>query len=100
MMGAINSPGNAPASSPSARWTPSARPSGRTTRSRRTARAARPSGDGYVKPDLVAPGNRITSLAAPGSTLYLDCPELRVGTGHLTLSGTSQATAVVAAPRH
>jgi serine protease AprX len=26
--------------------------------------------DGYTKPDLVAPGNRLASVAVPGSTLY------------------------------
>ncbi len=56
-------------------------------------------GDGLIKPDLVAPGNKVTSLASPGSTLWRKYPTLRSGGGlgeYLTLSGTSQAAAVVA----
>ena len=53
-------------------------------------------GDGFVKPDLVAPGNRIVSLAAPASKLWLGHPEQRRGPGYIELSGTSQAAAVVA----
>jgi serine protease AprX len=34
--------------------------------------------DHLVKPDLVAPGNKILSLAAPGTTLVLEHPELLV----------------------
>src|SRR4029079_17441308 len=37
--------------------------------------------DHLVKPDLVAPGNKVLSLAAPGSTLVKDHPELVVGSG-------------------
>ena len=54
--------------------------------------------DHLVKPDLVAPGNKILGLAAPGSTLVREHPELVVslkeGT-RLQLSGTSMAAAVV-----
>ena len=53
-------------------------------------------GDGFVKPDLVAPGNKIVSLAAPASKLWLGHPEQRRGPGFIELSGTSQAAAVVA----
>jgi len=55
--------------------------------------------DGLTKPDLVAPGNKILSLAAPGSTLVREHPELVIGSGRdarLQLSGTSMAAAVVA----
>jgi len=67
--------------------------------------------DHVVKPDLVAPGNRIVSLESPGSYLLanyptLDVPSLstcalgvcRAGPGgrYLRLSGTSMATPVVA----
>jgi len=55
--------------------------------------------DGFLKPDLVAPGNRIISLRDPGSTLdsvfgpYPD-PE---GTGEYTeMSGTTMAAPMVA----
>src|SRR5688572_23223351 len=55
--------------------------------------------DGLIKPDLLAPGNRIRGLAAPGSTLVKEHPELVTGTGRdarLELSGTSMAAPVVA----
>ncbi|MFZ1158037.1 MAG: S8 family peptidase, partial [Candidatus Sulfotelmatobacter sp.] len=56
--------------------------------------------DLVVKPDLVAPGNDIVSLAAPGATLEAEYPtELVAGTDgnndYFTLSGTSMATPVV-----
>ena len=50
--------------------------------------------DRLIKPDLVAPGNKIESLAAPGSTLVKKYPQLVTGSGlstRLTLSGTSMA---------
>ncbi len=57
--------------------------------------------DHIVKPDLVAPGNDVVSLAAPGATLELAFPaELVTGTDgnndYFTLSGTSMATPGVA----
>ena len=57
--------------------------------------------DHIVKPDLVAPGNDVVSLAAPGATLEADYPaELVDGTDgnpdYFTLSGTSMATPAVA----
>jgi serine protease AprX len=67
--------------------------------------------DHVVKPDLVAPGNRIVSLASPGSTLVTNYPDYAVqpittcvlgictkgASGkYLRLSGTSMATPVVA----
>jgi serine protease AprX len=67
--------------------------------------------DHVVKPDLVAPGNRIVSLEAPGSTLAVQNSNLVVSptttcvlglclTGssgkYLRLSGTSMATPIVA----
>jgi serine protease AprX len=54
--------------------------------------------DHLVKPDLVAPGNKILSLAAPGTTLVREHPELVVSLKEgrrLQLSGTSMAAAVV-----
>lgn len=68
--------------------------------------------DHVVKPDLVAPGNRIISLESPGSTIATQnsslivspittCTWLTCTTGtpgkYLRLSGTSMATPVVAA---
>jgi serine protease AprX len=57
--------------------------------------------DHVVKPDIVAPGNDIVSLAAPGATLEADYPaELVNGNDgnndYFTLSGTSMATPLVA----
>jgi serine protease AprX len=62
--------------------------------------------DNTVKPDIVAPGNLVVSLLAPGSTLANTYPENVVGpsyyssTGrgqaeYLRLSGTSMATPVI-----
>ena len=55
--------------------------------------------DGLVKPDVVAPGHDLPSLAAIGSSLYDRFPEQRVLDANgdprfLRLSGTSMATAV------
>ena len=57
--------------------------------------------DHVVKPDIMAPGNDIVSLAAPGATLEASYPnELVTGTDgnsdYFTLSGTSMATPAVA----
>ena len=67
--------------------------------------------DHVVKPDLVAPGNRIVSLASPGSTLVTSLANLNIApittctlggctTGpsgkYTRLSGTSMATPIVA----
>ena len=57
--------------------------------------------DLLAKPDLVAPGVNIVSLAAPGSRLFEEFPHLRVigadGTeDYFTLSGTSMASPAVA----
>jgi serine protease AprX len=56
--------------------------------------------DHLMKPDLVAPGNRIVSLRATGSTLDTKYPAFKVnpssGSGkYFRLSGTSMATPVV-----
>ena len=56
--------------------------------------------DHVVKPDIMAPGNGIVSLAAPGATLEADYPAQLVNGGnglpdYFTLSGTSMATPVV-----
>ena len=57
--------------------------------------------DHVVKPDLVAPGNDIVSLSAPGATLEAAYPSELVNgndgnNDYFTLSGTSMATPVVA----
>lgn len=59
--------------------------------------------DHIVKPDLVAPGNRLVSLRSVGSTLDVEYPQFEVAptTGapakYFRLSGTSMATPVVSA---
>jgi serine protease AprX len=50
--------------------------------------------DGWAKPDLVASGRSVVSLAAPGSTIYNDYPSARIGTGNFVGSGTSFSTAI------
>ena len=55
--------------------------------------------DLLIKPDLVAPGNKITSLEADGSYLSVTYPERRVASyetrNYFELSGTSMSAAVV-----
>src|SRR5579859_2689437 len=51
-------------------------------------------GDGWPKPDLVAPGAHLVSLTAPGSTIDRQFPST-LGNGYRLGSGTSMATAVV-----
>jgi serine protease AprX len=55
--------------------------------------------DGAVKPDVVAPGTRITSLVAQNSYIITNYPQWYMGgsgkNAYMRLSGTSMATAVV-----
>src|ERR1019366_9269591 len=51
--------------------------------------------DHYVKPDLVAPGNRVVSLLPPGLTLQQNYPQNAAASEHFYLSGTSMATPMV-----
>jgi serine protease AprX len=50
--------------------------------------------DGWVKPDLVASGRSVVSLAAPGSTVYNGNPSARVGSANFVGSGTSFSAAI------
>ena len=50
--------------------------------------------DGWLKPDLVAPGRSVISLAAPGSTIYNTYPSAMVGSANFVGSGTSFSTAI------
>jgi serine protease AprX len=52
--------------------------------------------DGYVKPELVAPGAHIVSTLAPGSAFSQQCPECVVDGSYLQIGGTSMAAPVVA----
>ena len=51
--------------------------------------------DFVLKPDPVAPGNKVVSLEAPFSHLSTNYPEWQVPGGYLELSGTSMSSAVV-----
>ena len=50
--------------------------------------------DGWAKPDLVASGRSVVSLAAPGSTVYNNNPSGRVGNANFVGSGTSFSSAI------
>ncbi len=50
--------------------------------------------DGWVKPDLVASGRSVVSLAAPGSTIDTDYPSARIGPANFVGSGTSFSAAI------
>ncbi|HKF22584.1 MAG TPA: S8 family peptidase [Candidatus Angelobacter sp.] len=111
--GTINAPGN----DPTAITVGAANPHGTPDRSDDTIATFSSKGptarDHVVKPDLVAPGNRIVSLESPGSFLATTYPTLAVtplpicnglgicttppGGQYLSMSGTSMATPVVAA---
>ncbi len=51
--------------------------------------------DGFSKPDVLAPGNRLVAPLAPLSTFGQLCPTCMVGRTYFRLSGTSMAAAVV-----
>jgi serine protease AprX len=51
--------------------------------------------DGYLKPDLVAPGITLVAPRTVGSTVDLQHPQAVVGAGYIKGTGTSQAAAVV-----
>jgi serine protease AprX len=50
--------------------------------------------DGLAKPDLVASGRSVVSLAAPGSAIYEENPSARVGSAGFVGSGTSFSSAI------
>jgi serine protease AprX len=51
--------------------------------------------DGFVKPDIVAPGHNIVAAAAKNGTFYKTYPQLKAPDGdYIRMSGTSMATAV------
>jgi len=58
--------------------------------------SAGPTFDGFVKPDLVAPGGHMIGLMSPDSWIALEHPEFYDPDGnYFVMSGTSQSTAVV-----
>ena len=54
-----------------------------------------PTPDGFVKPDLVAPGITIVAPRAVGSIVDQQHPDARVGDGYFKGTGTTQAAAIV-----
>jgi serine protease AprX len=54
-----------------------------------------PTLDGFVKPDLVAPGGHILSVVPKDSLLVMQYPDNWIKKSYFKLAGTSQATAVV-----
>jgi serine protease AprX len=60
-----------------------------------TFSAAGPTYEGFVKPEIVAPGGHMLGLMDGGSTLATTYPQFYDGGKYFTMSGTSQAAAVV-----
>ena len=57
--------------------------------------SAGPTVEGFVKPDLVAPGGHMIGVMSGDSYLAQAYPSYRVGSSYFRMSGTSQAAAVV-----
>ena len=57
--------------------------------------AAGPTLDGFVKPDLIAPGAHMVSVVPADSYLVTQYPDNWIKKSYFKLAGTSQATAVV-----
>ena len=57
--------------------------------------SAGPTLDGFVKPDLVAPGGHMVSVVPSDSVLAKQYPNNKLKSNYFKLAGTSQATAVV-----
>lgn len=60
-----------------------------------TFSSAGPTYDGFIKPDLVAPGAHIVSLMGSDTTLAKEFPQAVVNNSYAKLAGTSQAAAAV-----
>ncbi len=56
--------------------------------------SAGPTYDGFVKPEIVAPGAHVLGLVGPSSTLAQAYPQFALANNFFSLSGTSMATAV------
>lgn len=57
--------------------------------------AAGPTIEGFVKPEIVAPGGHMSGLMEFDSQIVIDHPDFHDGGRYFEMSGTSQATAVV-----
>lgn len=60
-----------------------------------TFSAAGPTYEGFVKPEVVAPGGHVLGLMGRGSTIPQNHPEYHDGNAYYYMSGTSQSAAVV-----
>jgi serine protease AprX len=56
--------------------------------------ATGPTLDGFVKPDVIAPGGHLTALMAHNSTLTKEHKEYKVGGNYFQMAGTSMSAAV------
>ncbi|MCP3959091.1 MAG: S8 family peptidase, partial [bacterium] len=54
-----------------------------------------PTVEGFVKPEVVAPGGHMLGLMATDSTIAVLRPEYQLGGNYFTMSGTSQSAALV-----
>jgi len=54
-----------------------------------------PTVEGFVKPEVIAPGGHILGLMPPQAIIPQEHPEYLGASGYFTMSGTSQAAAVV-----
>jgi hypothetical protein len=55
-----------------------------------------PTPSAHIKPDIIAPGGHISGLTRPGSSLIGELPQYLLKTGEFVMTGTSQASALVA----
>jgi subtilisin family serine protease len=91
----IGVPGNVPYIITVGAMTDSLTPSDPSDDTLASFSAAGPTYEGFVKPELVAPGGHILSLMEKSDTLPTLYPEFHDGQSYFTMSGTSQAAAVV-----
>jgi serine protease AprX len=57
--------------------------------------AAGPTLDGFVKPDVIAPGAHMVAPMNPGAQLALTYPDHKIGSQYFSMAGTSQSAGVV-----
>jgi len=60
-----------------------------------TFSAAGPTVEGFVKPEIIAPGGHLSGLMSFDSKIVMEHPEFHDGGRYFEMSGTSQAAAVV-----
>jgi len=92
----VGVPGNVPYVITVGAMTDNFTPEDRTDDKLATFSAAGPTFEGFVKPDLVAPGGHMLGQMPPYAWLPLEHPEfVQQINDYFTMSGTSQSTAVV-----